>query len=421
MNQSIKEKSQLSEMDKEIMEKQDLIEKLLEDLMDDELKKLLDELEKLMKENNKEQIKDKMDEITQSAEDMKKQLDRSLEMLKKAQLNEKIDGVEKELKKLAEEQENLKKAIDNQKITKEAGIEKQKELNKKFDEIKKDIQEFKELNKELDQPIPLLSTEPLEESITNEMKEAKESLDQGKEKKASGQQKSAAEDMNELAKQLNEDQEKANKKEKEEDINSLRNILESLINLSFSQEDLISKFKKVGPYSPLFKNYGRLQRSIISDTEIVKDSLLALAKRQPKIASFIDKELNQLKDNHELSINSIDEHRNVDIEKHQQLAMTSYNNLALLLNEALQQMQSDMQSQQNGTGTCSKPGKGKPKSGGLSSGDMKEMLKKQLEQMKKGSSPGGGKEGDKPGKGMLGLGNKEIANMAAEQTAIRQK
>ena len=421
MNQSIKEKSQLSEMDKEIMEKQDLIEKLLEDLMDDELKKLLDELEKLMKENNKEEIKDKMDEITQSAEDMKKQLDRSLEMLKKAQLNEKIDGVEKELKKLAEEQENLKKAIDNQKITKEAGIEKQKELNKKFDEIKKDIQEFKELNKELDQPIPLLSTEPLEESITNEMKEAKESLDQGKEKKASGQQKSAAEDMNELAKQLNEDQEKANKKEKEEDINTLRNILESLINLSFSQEDLISKFKKVGPYSPLFKNYGRLQRNIISDTEIVKDSLLALAKRQPKIASFIDKELNQLKDNHELSINSIDEHRSTDIEKHQQLSMTSYNNLALLLNEALQQMQSDMQSQQNGTGTCSKPGKGKPKPGGLSSGDMKEMLKKQLEQMKKGSSPGEGKEGDKPGKGMLGLGNKEIAKMAAEQTAIRQK
>ena len=121
----------LSEIDKEIMEKQDLIEKLLEDLMDDELKKLLDELEKLMKENNKEEIKDKMDEITQSAEDMKKQLDRSLEMLKKAQLNEKIDGVEKELKKLAEEQENLKKAIDNQKTTKEAGIEKQKELNKK--------------------------------------------------------------------------------------------------------------------------------------------------------------------------------------------------------------------------------------------------------------------------------------------------
>ena len=174
---------------------------------------------------------------------------------------------------------------------------------------------------------------------------------------------------------------------------------------------------------------GRLQRNIVTDTEIVKDSLLALAKRQPKIASFVDKELNIIKDNHELAINSIDEHRIVDLETHQQLTMTSYNNLALLLNEALQQMQAEMQAQQKGSGSCSKPGNGKPKPGSMSSGDMKEMLKKQLEKLKKGSSPGDGKEGDKPGNkpgdkpgmGMLGLGNKEIAKMAAEQTAIRQK
>jgi hypothetical protein len=52
------------------------------------------------------------------------------------------------------------------------------------------------------------------------------------------------------------------------------------------------------------------------------------------------------------------------------------------------------------------------------------MLKKHLEQMQKGPNPGGQKEGDKPGnkpssggQNMLGLGNKEIAKMAAEQTA----
>ena len=72
----------------------------------------------------------------------------------------------------------------------------------------------------------------------------------------------------------------------------------------------------------------------------------------------------------------------------------------------------------------------------MSTGDMKEMLKKQLEQMQKGPNPGGEKPGDKPGnkpgsqpgsspvnsgQNMLGLGNKEMAKMAAEQTAIRQR
>jgi hypothetical protein len=52
------------------------------------------------------------------------------------------------------------------------------------------------------------------------------------------------------------------------------------------------------------------------------------------------------------------------------------------------------------------------------------MLKKQLEQMKKGNNPGGKSPGDKEGEGsqgMPGLGNKEIAKMAAQQTAIRQR
>ena len=429
LNQSTEEKNQLSEMDKEVLEKQELIEKLLEDLMDDELKKLLDELEKLMRENNKEELKDKMQEISQSAEDMQKQLDRSLEMLKKLQVNERIDDVEKELKSLAKEQEELKKQVEENKLSKEEAAKKQEELNKKFDELKKDIQEIKELNKKLDQPIPLQDTKPLEESISEEMKDAKESLEQGKDKKAGENQKSAAEEMSELADQLNDNQEAANKKENEEDMNSIRNILESLMILSFNQESLITKFKKTNSKSPAYKKLGRLQRNIVTDTEIVKDSLLALAKRQPKIASFVDKELTIIKDNHELSINSIDEHRIVDLETHQQLTMTSYNNLALLLNEALQQMQAEMQAQQKGSGNCSKPGNGKPKPGSMSTGDIKEMLKKQLEKLKKGSSPGDGKEGekpgekpgDKPGMGMLGLGNKEIAKMAAEQTAIRQK
>jgi hypothetical protein len=112
--------------------------------------------------------------------------------------------------------------------------------------------------------------------------------------------------------------------------------------------------------------------------------------------------------------------------------MTSYNNLALLLNEALESMQSEMKADQP-AGSCDNPGKGRPKPGSSPSpGDMKEMLKKQLEQMQKGMKEGGKKPGEKPGEGLgkkpgqggeggLGLGNKEIAKMAAEQTAIRQR
>jgi hypothetical protein len=432
MKQSVEEKNQLSETDKEILEKQEMIDKLLEDLMDDELKKLLEELEKLMEQNSKEEIKDKIDELKQSSEDMKKQLDRSLEMLKKLQVNEKIDDIEKELQALAKEQEELKKAIEDKKETKESAINKQEEINKKFDEIKEDLKKLKELNKELNKPMDLGAPNLSEQQISDDLKDSKESLGEGKEKQAGEKQKSAADEMKELAEQLDQKQKAANKKQDEEDIDALRSILENLITLSFDQEKLMQSFSRVKTGDPAYLQYGRRQRRIIDDTKLVKDSLMALAKRQPKTASFIDKELQAIFSNHTLAIENIDDHNKRALNQHQQLAMTSYNNLALLLNEALESMQSEMKADQP-AGSCDNPGKGRPKPGSSpSQGDMKEMLKKQLEQMKKGMKEGGKKPGEKPGEGpgtkpgqsgegKMGLGNKEIAKMAAEQTAIRQR
>ncbi len=433
MEQSTQQKDQLSEMDQELLEKQEMIEKLLNEVMDDELKELLEKLEELLKNNDKEELKDNLDKLEQSSEDMKKQLDRSLEMLKRLQVNEKIDDIEKELKELSKQQEDLKKDIEEEKIKKDESVKKQDDINKKFDDLKEDLKKLKELNKDLERPMDLGDSEKQESEVTEDLNDAKEGLENSKEKKAGENQKSAADGMKEMADQMDMMQQQANQQQEEEDMNSLRNILESLMALSFDQEEVMKRFANIGSNDPAYRRYGRKQRAIIDDTKIVRDSLMALAKRQPKIASFVDKELNTIRENHILSLEDIDEHRKSSLGIHQQTVMTSYNNLALLLNESLQQMQQQMQSQKSGSGSCSKPGGSNPKGGQpMNSSDMKQMLKKQLEQMQKGPNPGGQKPGEKPGEGqgnkpgeqgmgMQGLGNKEIAKMAAEQTAIRQR
>ncbi|MFM8242317.1 MAG: hypothetical protein ACKN86_05895, partial [Crocinitomicaceae bacterium] len=268
----------------------------------------------------------------------------------------------------------------------------------------------------------------MKEKISNDLKEAKDKLGEGKEKKAGEQQKSAADEMEQLAMSLDRKQQQANKKQQTEDMDAIRALLESLMTLSFDQEKNMHDFTRVSTKDPSYTKYGRRQRRIIDDTKIVRDSLMSLAKRQAPIATFIDKELNTISLNHTQVIDNIDNHNKGAINRNQQTVMTAYNNLALLLNEALQSMQGQMQSQMEGSGQCSNPGGGRPKPGPSSPGDMKEMIKQQLEQMQKGMNPGGSKPGDQPGnkpseggQNMLGLGNKQIAKMAAEQTAIRQK
>lgn len=435
MEQSAQEKNQLSEMDKEMLEKQDLLNDLLEDLMDDELRNLLDELEKLMEENKKDELQDKLEDLEMSSEDMNKQLDRSLEMLKKMQVDEKIDGLEKELKELAKEQEELKSKIDKKEINKEESIKEQKEINDKFDELKDDIKELEELNKELNRPMELGDLESPKDKIESELNEAEDKLQKGKESKAGESQQSAADEMKKMAEDLDQAQQDSNKEQQAEDMDMLRSILESLVTLSMDQEWVMNKLYNTSDTDPAYRGFGRFQRKVIDNTVPVRDSLIELAKRQPKIARFIDDELNIISVNHRLTMDDIDERRKRELGLHQQLAMTSFNNLALMLNESLQSMQQQMQNQKPGSGSCSKPGgMGSPKPGeGMKPGNMKEMLKKQLEQMQKGDNPGGKKPGDKPGDspgnkpgksgsmGMGGMSNQQIAKMAAEQGAIRRQ
>jgi hypothetical protein len=431
IDKSSKEQNQLSEIDKQLLEKQEQIDKLLEQLMDDELKKLLDDLQKLLQENDKDELKDKLDKLDQSSEKMKNQLDRSLEMLKKLQLNEKIDAIEKELRSLSKDQKELKNETLKNDTPKDKLEDKQQKINDQFDQLKEDLKEMEKLNDELSDKMDIKTPEELKNDTDQNLQEAKEQLEKNKKNKASEKQEKASDNLEKMADQLNQQQEEANKEEEEEDINSLRAILENLLTLSLSQEYLLVKFPKLNVNDPIYKRLGRKQRSIIEETKMVRDSLLALAKRQPKIASFVDKELNSLNSNHKLALEDLDERDLRKLNVHQQTAMTSYNNLALLLNESLQSMQQQMQMKMDGNGSCSKPGKGKPKPGGSSPGDMKQLLKKQLDQLKKGSNPGGKQPGDKDGQGSkpggnsgsnpFGLSNKETAKMAAEQTALRMK
>lgn len=425
MNRSLEEKNQLNEVDEELLEKQDLLNDLMEELMDDELKELLEKLEDLLKDQNKDELERAFEELEMNSEDMKKQLDRSIEMMKKMRVDEKIDDVEEQLKSLSDEQEQLKKDVEVEKLDKEKALEEQEKINEKFQDLKEDIQELDSLNQDLNRPMELGDMERRTEDIQEQLNDAKESLSKGKSAKAGESQKSAGEKMDQMAEDLDQAQQESNQQQQEEDLSMLRRILESLLILSTDQESVMKTMALVRDEDPAFIKNGRVQRKIVSDTRIVADSLYELAKRQPKIASFIDEELNQIHTNQEMAIEDIDERRRRELGIHQQYAMTSYNNLALMLNESLQQMQAAMQNAKPGSGSCNKPGgKGVPKPGeGMSPGNMKDMLKKQLEQMQKGaegSKPGEGKKPGQPG-GSGMVGNQGLAKMAAEQGAIRRR
>ena len=139
---------------------------------------------------------------------------------------------------------------------------------------------------------------------------------------------------------------------------TLRQILENLIALSLDQEkDYLANINETNINSPQYTNYMQLQKKLQNDAQIIEDSLFALSKRQPQIKSIVNREINALNSSMEKAIDWMEERATEKASEQQQFAMTSANNLALLLSETLRQMQQQMsqQSDSDSKKMCNKP------------------------------------------------------------------
>jgi hypothetical protein len=407
----------------QIMEKKAQLEELFEKLMSDEMKKMIKEMEKLLSELDKDKLKEMVDKMKVDNKDLEKQLDRTLELFKQLEVEQKTKESIDKLNKLSEEQKKLAENSEKDNSENQKNAEEQKELNKKFDDLKKEIKDTEQKNKELEFPQELADTEKDLEEIDQDMEQSQEQLsgDKKQQKKASSSQKSASEKMDKLAKKMKEKQEQGEQEQAEEDMQALRALLENLIRFSLNQESLMEELKGIDVNNPRYTKLSQRQRELKDDAKVLEDSLFALSKRVAQISSVVNTEMTAINFNLGKSIDHLQDRIVPQARSEQQYVMTSVNNLALILSEAFNQMQQESKSKKEskGSGNCKKPGKGKPSPSAQKMRQMQQQLNDQMKALKKkmeGQKPGEGK--GKKGEGGM---SEELARMAAQQEALRNE
>lgn len=400
-----KKKERFFDQKKEIKEKMDQLQKLMEDVLDEETKKLYEELRKLLDEQKGvDDIQEVMDQIENKEENVEQEIERAIEMFKRLQMENKLEDVVNDLEKLEKEQKDLSEETKDKSNDLEDLEEKQEELNDKFDEIKEDIDELEELNEELKNPEDLEDTEEQEEEISEEQENSKEELNNKKRKKASQSQQDAGEKMQEMKEKMEQMQQGMEMTMLQENLDNLRDIVDNLVKVSFDQEGIKTGFDGVSQSDPRFIALSQKQLKLRDDSKIIEDSLMALAGRVFQIASFVTREVGAMNDHVESSLQALKDRKKADATKNQQFAMTSINNLALLLDDVLQQMQQQMA---DAMGKPQKGKKGQKKDmPGLT--DLQRDLNNKINQLKKS-----GKSGRQL--------SEELAKMAAQQEMIRQQ
>ena len=412
INDDIKELEELlkKKMSPELLEKLKQLEELMNKLMDKDFEK---QLEELKKDLEKDKVNEFLEKMKEQNEELKDDLEQNLELYKQLEYEKLIEETIEQLEKLAEEEKKLSDQTAKKENSKEASIKKQDEVEKEFEEIMEKLEDADELNKELEDPFEMENDTAMSNEINEELEKASDNLDKGKKNKASENQQQAGDKMEEMADGLSIMMQSAMESRMGEDIVQVKNMLDNLLDLSFNQEQLINSLQKITKNDPKNVDIRNDQKGIKDDFKILNDSLKSMSKRQSAIQPFIVKESGKINKHTERVLSMLQEQNKGKAMAEQQYAMTSMNNLALMLAESLEQMKESMKmsGNQKGGSKCKNPGKGKSPS-------MSEIMNQQkgLNKGLKGKSKKNGLDG----KSGLNSKSEELARMAAAQGEIRR-
>lgn len=413
--------NQYKNYSEDILKKQQELEQRMDELLSDEMKNMLQQIQQMMENMNKDQMQNSIDKMKMDAKDINQTLDQQLQLYKELEMEKKVNEFLDKTRQLSQDEKNLSIQTQKKDISKENLQKQQQEIQQRYEELKKDLKEIKELNKELEQPNKLSNTDSLQQALEQDLNDAQQQLDKNNRSKASGSQKSASEKMEELADRLEQDMNESELEEVTEDIAVLRQILDNLVQISFDQEDVMKMTQRLSPRSSNYTNHIAKQNVVKNNIKMIEDSLLALARRQLSVKPFITKEVSKINNYIQSVYAGFDARNPKKAAQDQQFALTSMNNLSLMLAESMQEMkqkQSECKSKckKAGNGSCNKPG-GKGKSKKTRAKELQQQLNRQMEAMKRSMEQQGKQQQGQSGQQQW---SEQFAKMAAQQEAIRK-
>ncbi len=400
------------EENEQILEKQKQIEDLFNNVLDEKTREILKNIEKLLEKNNKNLTQEELAKMQMDNKSLQKELDRILELYKQLEFDQKLSNTIEKLGELAKNQEELSEKSQDKKTDIDQLKEEQSQLQEDFKGLKEELSELEQKNEELEQKNDFENQEKAKQEIDKEQQKSSENLEKKDQNKAAENQKKAAAEIKKLTKDLQSMQQESEEKESEVNVKSLREILDNLIISSFDQEKTMQTVRQTNTGDPNYIIQSQKQKDIQINMKMIEDSLYSLSKRVPQIQSVVNKEIQAINFNIGKAIESLGERRTAEANRNQQIAMTSINNLALMLNEALDQLQ---QAQQNG-----KPGgKGKQKQNLSQLSKMQEQLNKNMQKAREDMQKQGQQKSGQQGKNGREM-SEQLAKMAREQQMIRQ-
>ncbi len=343
MQQSLQQNDLLS---KETLQKYMELQKMFNEISNDEMKKAMEQLQNALQNLNRQMTQNAMEKFTFNEEQFKQTIERTLNLLKRIQVEQKIDELLKRTEQIAKNQNDLqnktkdlnsKKADEkNQLGEKQNDISNElKEYQKQLDDLSKKVSELKDLPKDqlnqLMKEYQKQQNEQLSEKASNDIK-------QSQSQQAQQNQMQISQNMNNMKKQLQNFQKSMKQQGQMQAFKDMMKITDNLITLSKQQEALENQTRQMDPGSSRFDKNAQQQDQIRNNLNKVMQQMSQLSQKTFAITPEMGKALGDAQRQMDESMQSLQNRNSNSASSNQGEAMKSLNEAADMMKNSMEQM-----------------------------------------------------------------------------------
>jgi hypothetical protein len=343
MQQELQDNNLLS---KETMEKYMELQKLMDEMTNPELKKLFEKMQDVLKSLNRQMTQDQMQNMKIDEDQFRKSIERTMNLLKRIQIEQKMDELVKRTEELQKKQDELNKETGEDDLKNQ---ETKDELSKKQDEVTEDLNKISDQMKDLQQKMsemkdmPAEDMQKLNDEFDNQQnqqmsKQSSQQIQQNQQQQAMQNQQQISRNMKNMQMQLSQMQQSMQQQNQMQTLRAMMKILDNLITLSRQQEDLKKQSEALDPNSDQFRKNAEKQSNLQGSLNNILKQMSELSQKTFAITPEMGKMLGDARRQMSQAIQSMQGRNGLSAKTQQRDAMKSLNEAASLMKSSMELM-----------------------------------------------------------------------------------
>lgn len=339
-------------LSQETLAKYQELQSLMQQMNSPELAEALKRLQQAMQQMNPDALRQAMQQFQMTEETFRKSIERTINLLKRIQVEQKLDAMLKEIDEIAARQEALAKETERtgptDTRTADGLSERQRDLADDARRLEEDAEELQKAMQEFPREMPTEEMQEAEQQLSesglrDDMQESEASLQRRQMDAAAQSQRSAAEKLRSFGERMHQVQRSMRQNQQQQVVNEMRRSLQDLLTLSDRQEAMRAETRGLEQNSPQFRDMAQRQMEATRDLSSVTERMAGLSQKTFGITPEMGKALGDAMRSMGNAVQSLDDRNGNAATGQQSAALGS-------LNEAARMMQATLGAMMQGEG-----------------------------------------------------------------------